>query len=150
MTQQNDAWFDQKLVNLLVWLNGAVGRYPVLAEEDKTSTQNKITDLLGDKDSRAIYCSPMTRYGIATSHPLVADGLRNIQKFYKVPADERKNEVAAAIEKGEKMLDTLSKALQYAKENQAELEQDLRTLGAYAEIFFGPFTKVKEVTAQSQ
>ena len=141
MARRDEAWLDGKLVNFLGWASNALARYAFITDENKEKARVEITKLLGDKSERQKFTSELTLYGITRTHPMVVTGLVALQRFYHLAPENREEETKAGIAAIQQFIDCAQKALDALKEDQEALALDLRTVGAYTEIFFGPYLK---------
>lgn len=129
---RQDLFFQQKFSNMLKWVDRVQQRYAVpegycgALEELKhdTKAQKELAT------NRAAHCI------IASKMPEV---IKTLQNFYNISDAEREHEAEKIVQQLETIRDRFNEVIENIKANKNELPDDLKTIGAYATIFFGDF-----------
>jgi hypothetical protein len=126
----------QKAINCASFIERVIEKYETSEEISgivKTTTKrvkedSKLRDQLTDPTFRAVLLSQM---------PILYGPINVLRGFYHCSDEERLTKVEVGIKNLEEFHANIGSVIEKLKANPEEISVDLRTLGAYAEIFFG-------------
>ena len=133
----------QKAINFSKWIERVVDKYQVPDGMIRQHAVDFALSMRVNPEKRTQYTSPLFLAVILDSSPYVKMILESARKMYELSSEERAEFVNTTIQDFENLHEDLGKRLAQIKESPDDLCADLRTLGAYVEIFFGPLLDKK-------
>lgn len=140
-------FFSQKAVNCAAWLEKTVEKYD--ARSDVVDLVSSFVNTIKtDKRVRDKIVDPAVRIILLSQAPPLIGPIQQFREFYSCSEEERLVFVDQGISALEQMHQNFGSFLQKVKDNRESAANDFKTLGAYAEIFFGAIIDNMKETKQ--
>lgn len=134
------SFLEQKYSNAVKWLCRCVLKYGPPNNQNVLQIVKKVNSLIDDENIKKHATNPIFLGGVISQlPPAVFDVVVEGRELYHISDEQRLAFVEKQVADFRQTIKTIGEILDYVEAHKEEVASDLRNLGAYTEIFFGPF-----------